>query len=132
MPKIFTSKSQRTGEFGEQIAVRYLLHKGFIIIERNYTRPCGEIDIVARRGQVLHFIEVKSKTGTIPEAISREGEYSPLDGMHTEKVRRLRKIIMKYLLEKCWKGKWQFDLITLWLNPHARQAQVKYLDNIIL
>ena len=132
MPKVFTSKSQRTGELGEQIAVRYLLRKGFVIIERNYTRPCGEIDIVARYGDTLHFVEVKAKTGAIPKTRSLDGEYRPEDGMHFEKVRRLRRIVMRYLTEKRWKGKWQFDLITLWLNPDTRQAQVKYLDNIIL
>ncbi|MEI8130357.1 MAG: YraN family protein [bacterium] len=132
MPKVFTSKSQRTGEFGEQIAVRYLQRKGFVVIERNYTRPCGEIDIIAQFGGIRHFVEVKAMTGALSSVQSREGIYRPEDGMHFEKVRRLRRTVASYLSEGHWKGEWQFDLVTIWLNPTTRQAQVKHLDNIIL
>ena len=48
MPKVFTSKSQKKkGEYGENIAVNYLIGKGFKIIERNYGTRDGEIDIIA-------------------------------------------------------------------------------------
>ena len=120
MPKVFTSQSQRTGEFGEHIAVRYLLRKGFTLVERNYTRPCGEIDIIVRLGDILHFVEVKTKTGHARMQSSRDGAYRPEDGMHGEKVRRLRKILITYLRERQWRGEWQFDFITVWLDPERR------------
>ena len=60
MPKVFTSKSQKTGELGENLAETYLKKKGYRIIERNYTIPQGEIDIIAKEGNDLIFIEVKS------------------------------------------------------------------------
>ncbi|MEI6093540.1 MAG: YraN family protein, partial [bacterium] len=71
--KIFTSKTQQTGEIGEQEAVNYLINKGFNIIERNYTRKWGELDIVAKKSNVLHFIEVKSIT--VRDIFSRENSY---------------------------------------------------------
>ena len=46
MPKVFTSKSQQTGEIGENVAVKFLMKHGFSIIERNYTKKWGEIDII--------------------------------------------------------------------------------------
>ena len=46
MPKVFTSKTQKRGETGENIAVFYLERQGFKIIDRNYTVKAGEIDII--------------------------------------------------------------------------------------
>ena len=132
MPKVFTSQSQRTGELGEHIAVRYLLRKGFTLVERNFTRPCGEIDIIARSGDIMHFVEVKTKTGHALVQSSRDGAYRPEDGMHGEKVRRLRRVLMTYLREKRWRGEWQFDFITVLLDPERRQAEVRCMENIIL
>ena len=60
MPKVFTSKSQKTGELGESLAEKYLKKKGYRIIERNYTIPQGEIDIIAKEGNDLIFVEVKA------------------------------------------------------------------------
>ena len=58
--KQFTSKMQITGELGEKICSAYLSKKGFNILERNYTKKYGEIDIIAQKDGVIHFIEVKS------------------------------------------------------------------------
>jgi putative endonuclease len=59
MPKIFTSKTQIIGEIGENIAVKFLMKHNFQILERNYTKKWGEIDIVGKKLGKLHFIEVK-------------------------------------------------------------------------
>ena len=57
-------KRNRLREFGnesEELATRFLEEAGFSIVERNYyARKMGEIDIIAEKGGVLHFIEVKS------------------------------------------------------------------------
>ena len=50
------------GNTGETIAADYLRKNGFDIIVRNFTCKQGEIDIIARRGNHYHFIEVKSRT----------------------------------------------------------------------
>jgi len=53
--------NRQLGNDGEEIAIAYLTHNGFEIVERNfYARKLGEIDIVAKKMGVLHFIEVKS------------------------------------------------------------------------
>src|SRR6188508_1416838 len=106
MPKVFTSQSQKTGEKGEQIAVRYLENKGFSIIERNYTKKWGEIDIVAIKDTVIHFVEVKAKTHSGLER-PRSDQYRPEDGMHPWKVARLRRMIETYLAERRVAGDWQ-------------------------
>lgn len=57
-----TRERLNLGEWGEGAAVRFLEKKGLTIVERNYTCPRGEIDIVAREGDRLLFVEVKTKT----------------------------------------------------------------------
>lgn len=52
-----------TGAEGEALAVRYLQKLGFYIIQRNYRTRIGEIDVIAREGETLVFVEVKTRTG---------------------------------------------------------------------
>lgn len=62
------------GYFGETTAAKYLSSLGFKIIERNFKKRYGEIDIIALDGQTLVFVEVKTrkgaKFGTAEEAIT--------------------------------------------------------------
>lgn len=52
-----------TGEEGESIAASFLVKQGYRILERNYRTVLGEIDIVARDGKALVFVEVKARSG---------------------------------------------------------------------
>lgn len=56
-----SNSRQRFGRSGEDAAVRHLKRHGYRILERNFRSPHGEIDIIARHGDVLVFIEVKSR-----------------------------------------------------------------------
>lgn len=53
--------SQRYGKKSEQLAAGYLKKQGYTIICRNFRAPCGEIDIIARDGPALVFVEVKAR-----------------------------------------------------------------------
>ena len=55
-----TTEKQKIGRLGEDIAIKYLQNKGFLVIGQNYLKKCGEIDIIAKKDRVLHFIEVKT------------------------------------------------------------------------
>ncbi len=54
---------QIIGDWGEKIATDWLIKNGYTIVEQNYSCPPGEIDIIARKNDVLSFIEVKTRTG---------------------------------------------------------------------
>lgn len=128
--KKFTSQSQKTGEFAEKLAVSYLMNHGFTILERNYTQKWGEIDIIAQKGKIIHFVEVKS--------VSRENlvffdgdEARPEDQMHKRKQVRLIRTIKTYLGSHEVTD-WQFDLLSLYLDHSNRKAYVRPLYDIIL
>lgn len=132
--KKFTSESQKTGEIGENIACRYLSSKGFTIIERNYTRRCGEIDIIAQKKGVIHFIEVKSIV--VYKFWEKEilNTIRPEENMHAQKIRRLRSVIVSYLSEKDSEDNalWKFDVLTVVLDPEEKKAKAEMIEDVIL
>lgn len=54
---------KNVGDIGENFAADLLTNSGYQIIERNYRTKAGEIDIIAAKNGVLHFIEVKTRNG---------------------------------------------------------------------
>ena len=131
--KNFTSKSQKIGELGEAVACSFLEKHGFLILERNYTKKWGEIDIVAEKKNKRYFIEVKSKSVSSLDFVSNENDIRPEDNMHIWKIKRLRRVVETYLINKrLGHIDWQFDLAVVYLDIEKRLARVKIVDNIIL
>lgn len=142
--KKFTSKSQKIGELGESIACKFLMKHKFSILERNYTRKWGEIDIIAQKNNKIYFIEVKSRSvsplplilavneqqrGVSYETIS----FSPEENMHPWKLKRLRRVVETYLINKrVGNIDWQFDLMVVYIDIEKRVSRVKKIENIIL
>jgi putative endonuclease len=132
--KTFTSKSQRTGEIGETIVCRHLIRQGFAIIERNFTRKWGEIDIVAQKGIIFHFIEVKAVTrenDQLQSGYGRWNEWRPEDQVHGLKQRRLIRIIETYMAGG-EVDEWQFDVACVYIDFEGKKARIRLLPNIIL
>lgn len=109
------------------------MKRGFEIVERNYLRKWGEIDIIAQKGHKLHFIEVKTVSHPhVPHETGDLDQYRPEDNIHPWKLRRLSRVIQTYLLGVSCETDWQFDVITVYLNHRTRLARVEYLEDIIL
>jgi|SRR3989344_4084517 len=121
------TEKRRLGDLGENIACSFLEKRGFEIIERNYLRKWGEIDIVTRKGGVMRFIEVKS-------VVSRgtSDNYRPEENMHPGKLKRLARIMQTYLLEKKLDCDWQLDLVTVKMDEINRKARVEIIENIVI
>lgn len=136
MPKVFTSETQKTGEIGENVAVRFLVKQGFSVLDRNYTRKWGEIDIVAEKDDKLYFIEVKSVRRENLENLTKEAldQYRPEDNMHPWKLKRMGRTIQTYLIsEKVPDEKeWQVDLLVVFLDLKSKSAKIKVVKDIIL
>ena len=55
------AENKKLGKLGEKKAREYLIKNGWKIVEKNYVNPFGEVDIIARKGEVLAFVEVKTR-----------------------------------------------------------------------
>ena len=99
--------SYQKGIFCEIIACAYLMMHGFRIVRRRYTtgRHTGraEIDIIAKRGNLIVFVEVKKRKTTA----------AAWDAITWGQVKRLRAAAETYLLQKRWTGDARFDVIII-------------------
>ena len=139
--KVFTSKTQQTGQIGEKLAEKKLLKLGFKILERNYTKQGGEIDIVAKKGKKMHFVEVKSVSCEISSQnnngnvthVTKSG-YRPEENLSFHKFLKIARTVDIYLLENNVSGEtpWQIDLATVYINLDKKQGIVKLIENIII
>ncbi|MCA9678162.1 MAG: YraN family protein [Kofleriaceae bacterium] len=77
------------GRAGEQRAVALLLAAGYVIVERNWRCAVGELDVVARDGDVLCFVEIRTR--------SRADRGSALETVGAAKQRRLARVAEAYL-----------------------------------
>lgn len=123
---------QVVGRVGEDIACNFLEKKGFVIVGRNYRKFIGEIDIIAKKDRVLHFVEVKTVSrGSIRHALDNSGHRAE-DNIHPQKLKRLSRAINSYLSEKTGDVDcdWQCDAVIVDLFVDDKKAKVKYLENI--
>jgi len=99
----------RLGRRGEALAAAFLTECGLDVLVRNYRCAHGEIDIVARDGAVLCFVEVKTRR--------RSGRFRPADAVGREKKRRIVRAAHQYLREI---GRprvlWRYDVIEVVLG----------------
>jgi len=125
------TEKRKLGDIGEGVACVFLEKNGFVIIEKNYLRKWGEIDIVAKKADVIHFVEVKSVSCVTFDNIS--GDYRPEDNMHPWKLKRLSRALQTYILtNKLDDREWQVDLIVVFLDIESKKAKIKVVKDIIL
>ncbi len=134
--KVFTSDKQKTGEIGEDVVCTFLMKHGHEILERNYTKKWGEIDIVTRvtnGPDNIHFIEVKSiKVGDLAQV--KYMRYDPAQNMHPMKARKMLRTIETYLLERkvSYKTKVYIDLACAYLDMENKTGRVVMYEDLIL
>ena len=122
------TRKQKIGRIGEDIACRFLVKHGFDVTDRNYLKRWGEIDIIAKKRGILHFVEVKT--------VTCETHSRPEENVHQWKIERLKRVIQTYLWEKFKQDvenpEWQFDVIAVFLDVKHRRAHCRFSENIIL
>ena len=99
-----------TGSLGEEMAVKYLLEKGYAIVQRNWRYKNWETDIIASNKNILHFIEVKTrrtKTFGYPE-----------DDVSRKKIRNLMGAAEEYLIQHPGWKRIQFDILSITIEKN--------------
>ncbi|MYM20091.1 YraN family protein [Brevibacterium sp. 5221] len=114
--------TQTLGRRGEDFAHRYLTAQGWDVLARNWRCRAGEIDIVARDGATIVFVEVKTR-GSL-----RAGH--PLEAIGYRKLRTLRELAVRWLTaQPQWYPDFRVDVLGILWNrgdphvTHVRDAQ---------
>lgn len=121
-----TTEKQNVGKLGEDIAVKYLENHGYRILERNYRKPWGEIDVIVKQSQELVFVEVKAQNEGL--------EWRPEENITLHKKRQLSRIITTYLKEhKIPENQdWRIDVLAIKLDFQTKNAQIEHIQNVNL
>lgn len=105
---------------GENLACKYLQKHGWDIVDRNVYSSYGEIDIVAQKGEILAFVEVKTR--------NEDSLYAAQDAVTPKKQECLSKTAAMYLSEHPTQLQPRFDVCEVYLTADHR-AFVRYLEN---
>ena len=113
------AEHNKTGKEGEELAVKYLRGQGYEIIECNWRFKHLEIDIVARKENILSIVEVKSRTGDF------FGE--PEEGVTKKKERFLADAAHEYVCMKDLDVEVRYDIISIifWNGKH----ELKFIED---
>ena len=110
-----------TGKAGENCVASWLEERGYEILERNFHSRFGEIDIIAKRGTYIAFVEVKTRA---PNSL-----VSPLEAITAAKQRKLTATAMEYLRQTAregafllWKHIWKTPFLPSRVGRRSRYA----------
>lgn|SRR3989344_329398 len=113
------------GFLAENIASRFLEKRGYKVLELNYRKPWGELDIVAKKEGILVFVEVKANrkeiVGFEPEL--RAGK---------NKITKVHRTARTYLADRGYgsEQEWQIDVISVSLDEARNIAKIRHFKNI--
>lgn len=101
------------GTKGEDLAVRFLQKKGYRIVKRNYKTPVGEIDIIARDGDTIVFIEVKTRTDI--------SFGYPFEAVNNRKRQKLKNLALLYLKRQGKESPVRFDVLSIFCTDNGKK-----------
>lgn len=127
----------QVGKTGEDLACVFLERKGFFILDRNYRKPWGEIDIIARKGNSIRFVEVKTVSREKLPNFSREtrgrhgepasDDYRPEEMVHPAKLQRIARTAELYMADR-GEDDFQIDVVGVFLDVTHRRARCRLME----
>ncbi|MBI3978503.1 MAG: YraN family protein, partial [Chloroflexi bacterium] len=115
---------QGLGAMGERLVAEHLRRQGYEIVETNFRCSIGEIDIVARRGGWLVFVEVRTRRG---------GSFgTPEESITAAKARKLRDLAATYLEAHPEAPlDWRIDVAAVELTPDGRLLRLEIVEHAV-
>lgn len=105
------------GKWGEDLAFRKVKKLGYRCLARNYRCPLGEVDLIARDGDTLVFVEIKTRRG-------RSLEYAK-EAVNQRKRRQLSRVALAYMKENGLADtRARFDVVVINLNRGSQEIEV--------
>lgn len=114
---------QKIGEFAEKLVAQYLKEKGYKIVERNFRKPWGEIDIIAKKENEFVFIEVKANSQEFESE-----DFSPELRANYAKTRKIIKTARIFMEGK--KGEWRVDIVGITFFKKEKKAKIVHFKNV--
>lgn len=115
-------RRRKLGQLGEKIAENLLVSYGYIIREKNYRCPLGEIDIIAEDKADLVFLEVRTKTSL--------AYGTPHDSITRSKQQRLRRIAAYYLNQiNQSETSCRFDVVLIQMKENSQVQDLELIKN---
>ena len=109
-----------SGKKGEEIAAKYLKKNGYKILEKNFRKPYGEIDIIAQKGENVAFVEVKTRKS--------DSYGTPAEFVTAKKQERIKKTAYTYIQQNNLEAEFTFDIIEVYLNAE-KGVKINHLIN---
>ncbi|MFH1611811.1 MAG: YraN family protein [bacterium] len=121
------TEKRKIGDIGENIATNYLKNSKYKILNRNYQKKWGEIDIIAKKNKEIIFVEVKTRKKA-PLGVF----FPPEINVNYSKRQKIIRTAETYLLEKKYSPDivWRIDVITIELNFKTKKADLRHLKGI--
>ncbi len=113
------AQHNETGKQGETEAARYLLEKGYEIMTRNYRHQHAEIDLIAKKGKLLVFAEVKTRTNL--------SYGNPEEFVSYTKAKLVMKAAEHYIFANGWLHDIRFDIIAVTLA--GSELRIKHIED---
>jgi putative endonuclease len=111
-----------TGRRGESLALEFLIGLRYAIVEKNYRKQYGEVDIIARDGDTLVFIEVKTRQTTVFG--------TPFEAVDARKQRQISRIAQEYIQShRLGDEPARFDVIAVRLERDNQPATIDHMKN---
>ena len=111
------------GKEGEQMAINWLVERGYVILHRNWRHSHYEIDIVAKKGEKLHIVEVKARHG------NKYG--NPEDSVTKKKFKHLQRATDEFLFRNPGYKWLQYDILAITLHPY-KEPELFLLEDVFL
>ena len=112
------------GEWGEEVAADYLREKGYVILERDWHSKHRDIDLIAQQGDIIVFIEVKTRH-------NREVA-DPLQAVNYQKRTNLIQAISHYINYHNSDAPWRFDVITIVGALGCSNPEINHIEDFAL
>jgi putative endonuclease len=123
---------REVGAAGENVACQFLVARGFRILERNYRKPWGEIDIIAEKAKCIRFVEVKAVSCESVDDVSREmNSYRPEERVHPAKLKKIARTAELYMGDLHSEKDFQIDVVGVFLDMRKRKARCRLYEMVI-
>jgi putative endonuclease len=127
-----STNTKEIGGIGESVAAEFLRKKGFEVLERNYRKPWGEIDIIALKSNIVRFVEVKAVSRESLADISREiNDHRPEEMVHEYKLRKIARTAEMYMNDKKDLRDYQIDVVGVYLDIKNRRARCRLFEQVL-